>query len=165
MCSVPTYFWWGFHTSYYTLFMCLLPKFFTYNSPTVPYVLVPKATHTAGTPPQVCGRSWESIIIPYVCYCGERTTVRSNGCIYRSDCCNTHAHKGSHQLFGFLFWQVCYSGHHGDAHYIALLFSHISFVLKISYIRLSRNMGKIIPPSIYPDFFPCETERDLEKTF
>ena len=113
-----------------------------------------EAANIAGTPPQVCGRSWESIIIPYVCYCGERTTVRSNGCIYRSDCCNTHAHKGSHQLFGFLFWQVYYNSHHGDAHYVALLFSHISFVLKIPYIQLSRNWGKILPPSIYPDFFP-----------
>src|SRR5574344_782748 len=32
MCSVPTYFFFCFHTSYYTLFICLLPKFFTYNS-------------------------------------------------------------------------------------------------------------------------------------
>ena len=98
-----------------------------------------EAANIAGTPPQVCGRSWESIIIPYVCYCGERATVRSNGCIYRSNCYNIHVHKGSHQLFGFLFWQGCYNGHHGAAHYIALLFSHISFVLKISYIQLSRN--------------------------
>ena len=127
-----------------------------HHSPKVPYMLVPKATHTAGTPPQVCGRSWESIIIPYVCYCGERATVRSNGCIYRSNCYNIHAHKGSHQLFGFLLWQGCYNGHHGAAHYIALLFSHISFVLKISYIQLSRNIGKDFTSLYIPWLFFIE---------
>lgn len=45
------------------------------------------------------------------------------------------------QSFCFLILQEHYSNHHGDAHYVALLFSHISFVLKIPCMKLSRYMG------------------------
>ena len=64
-----------------------------------------EAANIAGTPPQVCGRSWESIIIPDVCHRINRANGWSNGCIYRSDCA-MHCH-------------------HGAAHYVALPFGHI----------------------------------------
>ena len=64
-----------------------------------------EAANIAGTPPQVCGRSWESIIIPDVCRRINRANGWSNGCIYRSDCA-MHCH-------------------HGAAHYVALPFGHI----------------------------------------
>ena len=49
-----------------------------------------EAANIAGTPPQVCGRSWESIIIPDTCYSGERPTVRVTACIYRLTLWNPH---------------------------------------------------------------------------
>ncbi|WP_207637053.1 hypothetical protein [Desulfosporosinus sp. OT] len=74
--------------------------------------------------------------------------------------------KSLYQLFCFLVLQEHYSNHHGDAHYVALLFSHISFVLKILCMKLSRCMGEdFAPPSICPDILSIETEHDLEKTF
>lgn len=46
-----------------------------------------------------------------------------------------------YQSFCFLILQEHYSNYHGDAHYVALLFSHISFVLKIPCMKLSRYIG------------------------
>ncbi len=45
-----------------------------------------EATNIAGTPPQVCGRSWESIIIIYVCHRTNRAAEWSNVAFYRSGC-------------------------------------------------------------------------------
>ena len=47
-----------------------------------------EAANIAGTPPQVCGRSWESIIIPYVCHRNNRANGWSNGCILSLRLCN-----------------------------------------------------------------------------
>ena len=47
-----------------------------------------EAANIAGTPPQVCGRSWESIIITYVCHRTNRATNWSNGCILSLWLCN-----------------------------------------------------------------------------
>ena len=47
-----------------------------------------EAANIAGTPPQVCGRSWESIIIPDVCHRTNRANGWSNGCILSLRLCN-----------------------------------------------------------------------------
>jgi len=88
-----------------------------------------EATNIAGTPPQVCGRSWESIIITYVCHRTNRAIDWSNGCILSLWLCNAHPY-----ILLSIIMQEHYSNRHGDAHYVALPFSHIRSVLKIPYI-------------------------------
>ena len=88
-----------------------------------------EAANITGTPPQVCGRSWESIIITYVCHRTNRATDWSNGCILSLWLCNAHPY-----ILLSIIMQEHYSSRHGDAHYVALPFSHIRSVLKIPYI-------------------------------
>jgi len=72
-----------------------------------------EAANITGTPPRVCGRSWESIIIPDVCHRTTMPTVALMAAFHRSDCLNLSS------------WRCPLA---------ALLFSHTGFVLKIPYI-------------------------------